>query len=66
MTEDTRKWANANAGTPRGLASAITDFSAAQRWEKQAQTQEQESDFTQADFKESLDEVSAPQTPERA
>lgn len=41
MTEDTRRWATANASTPAQLASGITDFRVAQRWEKEAHRKEQ-------------------------
>ena len=41
MTEDTRKWATANAGTPAQLAAGTTDYYVAQRWEKEAQRKEE-------------------------
>jgi hypothetical protein len=64
MTEDTRKWANANASTPARWASGTTDFRLSQRWERDAQRKEPESEpgVSKEEFFEDLKKASRRQT----
>lgn len=63
MTEDTREWANADAGTTKRIATGITDFNVAQTWAQERRGQAPQSDFSKEDFEEALDKVSRPAPP---
>ena len=60
MTEDTSKWATANAGTPAQLASGTADFNVAQKWENEAQRKgrQTEPDASKEEFSQDLKKVS--------
>lgn len=67
MAEDTRKLANANAGTVGGKTSATTNFNVAQLWQRQVPKDVWKTDFSKRDFEGALDKVSRQErTPERA
>ena len=66
MTEDTRRWANADAGTAIRIGSGITDFNVAQAWTREEHERPPQVDFSTEDLEESVNGTSQPaETPEK-